>query len=110
MSFAIFAVARRARRRRRSDFPHSGDIRQQLLHALTTQTRCDSRGAGRRHAGPISSTALHPDEFIWTDFQAIRPVPDVRNHTLLFTSILHFRPSLVLASTLSLPPSSLSFQ
>jgi hypothetical protein len=40
MSFAIFAVARRARRRRRSDFPHSGDIRQQLLHALTTQTRC----------------------------------------------------------------------
>jgi hypothetical protein len=39
MSFAIFAVARRARRRRRSGYPHFSDTRQQLLHALTTLKR-----------------------------------------------------------------------
>ncbi|CAN7330413.1 hypothetical protein LJR029_005676 [Caballeronia sp. LjRoot29] len=50
MSFAIFAVARRARRRRCPDFPHSGDIRQQLLHALTT---LNGLRPSRRHVGPI---------------------------------------------------------
>jgi hypothetical protein len=79
MSFAIFAVARRARRRRSSVYPHFGDTRQQLLHALTTLN-------GLRLSGRW--TAPRGADFICTDFQAIRPVPDVRNNTLLVTSIL----------------------
>jgi hypothetical protein len=62
MSFAIFAVARRARRRRRSDFPHSGDIRQQLLHALTTLNglRLSRRWMAPRGANFIWSAASRP--------------------------------------------------
>jgi len=54
MSFAIFAVARRARRRRSSVYPHFDDTRQQLLHALTTLnglrlSRLDGTTRGQFH-------------------------------------------------------------
>ncbi|CAH2774084.1 MAG: hypothetical protein CBARDCOR_2422 [uncultured Caballeronia sp.] len=85
MLFAIFAVARR---RCRQDYPHFSDTRQQLLHALTTPNGLRLAWRWTAPRGADASGPLHPDRFIWTGFQANRPVPDVRNNTIPFTSTL----------------------
>jgi len=68
MLFAIFAVARRARRRCCPDYPHFSDTRQQLLlHALTTPNGLRLSWRWTAPRGADASGPIHLDRCIQTD-------------------------------------------